>query len=189
MNLCHHFSVTQETFEQKIEQAINKAKLYLLGKFKLSIADTDDVVQNAALKAFKSLSSFQEKCSFDTWFISIAKNEAKSLFSKRDSSKELPDSELALENYSFSWHEPEVIKNEKINDISYIIHEATSKLSDNHQQVIKLMLKNCDSCQEIADILQIPVSSVRTRMFYAKKKLKKIIQSYAHQPNTKSLNN
>jgi RNA polymerase sigma-70 factor (ECF subfamily) len=181
--------MTQEIFEQKIQQAIDKAKLYLLGKFKMSASDADDVLQNAAIKAFKNLSSFQEKCSFDTWFISIAKNEAKALFSKRDSSKELPDSDFALKNYSFSWVEPEVIKNEKLNDISHIIHEALLKLSDNHQQVIKLMLNNCSSCQEIADTLQIPVSSVRTRMFYAKKKLKKIIQSHAHQSNIELFGN
>ena len=170
--------MTQEIFEQRIQQAIDKAKLYLLGKFKMSASDADDVLQNAAIKAFKNLSSFQEKCLFDTWFIS-----------KRDSSKELPDSDFALKNYSFSWVEPEVIKNEKLNDISHIIHEALLKLSDNHQQVIKLMLNNCSSCQEIADTLQIPVSSVRTRMFYAKKKLKKIIQSHAHQSNIELFGN
>jgi len=181
--------MTQETFEQKIKQSIDKTKLYLLSKFKMNSFDADDVLQNAAIKAFKSLHLFQERCSFDTWFTSIAKNEAKLLFSKRDSSKELPDSELALNNYSFTWVEPEVIKNEKLSDISHIIHECLLKLSDNHQQVIKLMLGNYNSCQEIAYALQIPISSVRTRMFYAKKKLKKIIQSHAHKSNIELFSN
>ena len=70
----------------------------------------------------------------------------------------------------------------KISEYEFLFSESLQKLSDNHKQVIELFLKNA-SQQEISNILNIPISSARTRLFYAKKKLKKIIKHHAYKSN------
>jgi RNA polymerase sigma-70 factor (ECF subfamily) len=172
--------MTEKDFVLKIPETLNKTKNFLAFKFKLHIHDINDILQNASLKAYKNLPFFREKCSFDTWFISIAKNEAKTFLLKRSKTKTVDDSEEFLKDYSFKWIEPEVNSKEEHEDVSLLLNEIISDLSSKHRVVIDLFLKD-HSSKEISSILNIPINSVRTRIFYARKKLKNLILTHGKQ--------
>lgn len=176
--------MNQEVFETKILEARKKAEKYLMSKYQLNYPDTQDTLQNALIKAYKNLSSFKDQSSFTTWYIAIAKNEAKTLLAKKNRKKEIEDSNDFLKNYSYSWEEPEVYKIDASQEARDLIEKSINFLSKEHKQVLKLMLNKSLSQKEISLKLKIPVNSVRTRFFYAKKKLRKIISSYAFNSRT-----
>lgn len=174
----------QESLEKEISEARKIAEKYLLSKFNLNYFDIQDVLQNTSIKACKNISSFKKESSFNTWYISIARNEALTILFKKKKSKEVEDTENLLINYSDSWIEPEINDCDKIQEIKNVINNAIKSLSVKHKEVLQLMLENSFSYREISSKLNIPINSVRTRFFYAKKTLRKIISSYAFNSRT-----
>lgn len=170
--------MTEEKFVLVFPKAFEKARNFIFSRYKIDHSTCEDILQNASLKAFKNLKSFQEKSSFDSWFISILINEVKNFFLSQKKSNIIDNSDVNLENYSFICEEPEITKKEKEEFVSYLLSESLSRLSEKHKIVIDLLLKD-KSPLEISKKLRIPISSVRTRTFYAKKNLKQIISSYA----------
>ena len=59
-----------------------------------------------------------------------------------------------------------------------LIHEAMNKLSDNHRIVLHLHYQEDLSVQEIAEILEIPVGSVKSRLHYARLQLKELLSPF-----------
>ena len=174
--------MTYKDFNARIEGAIKKARAYLLSRYSISEPDLDDVIQNAAIKAIRALKSFKNKSSFDTWFSTICRNELKTLFLK----KKREQSNVSLEDD----HLNEISLSDSEKTLPYdletrasIVNQALSKLSKNHQEIIKIALCHSGSSQEVADLLKIPVNSARTRLYYAKKHLKQLIKNHAHESN------
>jgi RNA polymerase sigma-70 factor (ECF subfamily) len=166
--------MTNSDFEEKIPLAIEKGKKILYSKFAINSHDIEDILQNAALKAFKNFPSFKGKSSFDTWFISITLNEAKNLFNSYKKSKIVDNSENIIQNYSFTWIEPEIYKKEKEVNTKFVFEKCLKKFSPKHREVLNLLRQEY-SQEDISKKLNIPISSVRTRFFYAKKNFKKFI--------------
>jgi len=168
--------MTNQEFNTLIEPALQKAKKYILSKFQINEFDLNDILQNSAIKAFKNLSQFQGKSSFETWFICIARNETNNFFSK----KKIEQVEITESLVCSSGEDP------LLKDYSSLVYGAVSELNEKNKQIINFFLDGSASSSEISELLKIPVSSVRTRLFYAKKKLKEIIvkkckeESYSH---------
>jgi RNA polymerase sigma-70 factor (ECF subfamily) len=81
--------------------------------------------------------------------------------------------------------EPEIKRQSDVNEAEFLIHDALQKLNGKHREIINLALRNAGSSKEIANILKIPIATARTRLFYAKQKMKKLIETHAHQSNIK----
>ena len=165
--------MTTQEFSEKIESSIQKGKAFLHTRFKLSSHDSEDCVQNSAIKAYKNLSSFGSKSQFDTWFLTIVKNEALNFLSK----KRLQFVELQ-EALAVKASEDDSNK-----DYIALVEQGLNQLNERNKTIIEMSIKQCYSTKEISEILNIPMSSVRTRLFYAKKKLKSIIKNNAHKSN------
>ena len=165
--------MTQKQFSERMVVATQKARAYIFSKYKLSESDVEDVLQEASLKAVKSYKKFLGKCSFYTWFISICKNEIKHFYkmsNRRDLFMPKHETERDLVTV-----EPEVKRRGDIEESEFLVREALTKLSDKHREIIDLAMQNAGTSKEIADILKIPIASARTRLHYAKKRLKKIL--------------
>jgi len=167
--------MSYQEFESKIGGAREKAKAYILSKAQINDADLQDILQETSLKAFKNLPAFRGRCSFETWFISICKNEMNALF-RANKKRQFPN-DVVLEI------SPEVYRKTEIEDCIYQVHEALAKLGDKHRQILELTLENLPP-KAAAELLKIPLSSVRTRLFYAKKQLKKVLErQLVHESN------
>jgi RNA polymerase sigma-70 factor (ECF subfamily) len=62
-----------------------------------------------------------------------------------------------------------------IHDRKATVEKALAKLSEQHREVMDLTFYQGFSCPEIAEILQCPVNTVKTRMFYARKQLRELL--------------
>ena len=71
-------------------------------------------------------------------------------------------------------NDPEAALQEK--DRSELLRRALSRLSLEHREIIDLVYYHEKSIEECADILGIPAATVKTRMFYARKKLAELVK-------------
>ena len=167
--------MSYQEFETKIGGAREKAKAYILSKTQINDADLQDILQETSLKAFKNLPAFRGGCAFETWFISICKNEMNALF-RRNKKRDFSDDVILGVG-------PEIYRKTETEDCVYRVHEALAELGEKHRQILELTLKNLPA-KDAAVLLKIPLSSARTRLFYAKKQLKKVLErKHVYQSN------
>ena len=64
-----------------------------------------------------------------------------------------------------------------------MLRDALTKLSPEHREIIDLVYYHEKSVDDAADILSIPRATVKTRMFYARKKLAELVQAWRIAPD------
>ena len=107
-----------------------------------------------------------------TWVLAIARFKALSALRRR------PDEELddetagAIEDPS---DDPEMTLEKK--DKSVLIRKCLTGLSADHREIIDLVYYHEKSVEEVAEIIGIPENTVKTRMFYARKKLAELLKA------------
>ena len=136
-----------------------------------SATDAEDLAQDAMVQAYVKLDSFQGNSAFYTWLYRIAFNLAMSHARKRRPVAILdgdPDHRLAepADQGASPVEQMETI--EQIESVQ----QAISELADEHRQVVVLReIEGCDY-EQIADVLEIPLGTVRSRLFRARLQLK-----------------
>lgn len=140
-----------------------------------------DLVQETFMKAFSSLASYRSEYRFSTWLYKIAANASIDHLRKRriqalslDRPMDTGDGTLEFEVPDYSYH-PEQDLVRKQQRIS--IDEAIASLPDKYREVIIYRHKDDKSYEEIADLLDIPVGTVKARIFRARELLKKKLKN------------
>ncbi len=139
--------------------------------------EAEDLVQETFVKAFRSLKSFNEEFAFSTWLYKIASNHTIDLLRKKrlqllsldepvrtregEMSREYPD-----ENFN---PERTLITSES----TRIIFQAIEALPEKYRTIISLRHKEDKSYEEIGQILNIPIGTVKARLFRARELLRK----------------
>lgn len=174
-----------------IEQALagsQKAYTFLMEKHRPAIFHiinkivrndeiANDLVQETFMKAFSALASYRSEFRFSTWLYKIAANCSIDHLRKRrlqalslDRPLETADGTVEIEVPDYSFHpERELEQKER----SFSIDEAIESLPPNYRDVIIYRHKEDKSYEEIADLLGIPVGTVKARIFRARELLKK----------------
>jgi RNA polymerase sigma-70 factor, ECF subfamily len=138
--------------------------------------DARDVVQEAFLHAYQSLHSFKGDARFFTWLYRIAVNTAISFKRKRKLVLRLQPTgdgggidPLDPNETNRPSHAIEMAELEKR------VHEALARLSAEHRSV--LVLKDMDGMkyEEMAEILQVPVGTIRSRLHRARLEMREIL--------------
>lgn len=128
-----------------------------------------DIVQEAFIKAFINLNSFNSKKKFSSWIYRISHNEALNVLKKYQ--KELP----MLPDFDFE--SPEDLENDfSQKEIARAIEKCLSRLPVAYSEPLALFYIEEKSYEEIGDILRLPQGTVATRISRAKLLMKKICQ-------------
>ncbi|MCX7665285.1 MAG: sigma-70 family RNA polymerase sigma factor [Gemmataceae bacterium] len=142
--------------------------------------DALDVVQESFIHAYQSLNSFKGDAEFFTWLYRIAFNAAISQKRKRkvQLSLDLP----ANENGRSQEPEDQSTLNQPSDRIEQEesdqrIHLALSRLAPEHRAVLILKDLEGHRYEEIAEILDIPIGTVRSRIHRARVELREIIEA------------
>ena len=138
--------------------------------------ETQDLVQEAFIKAYKALESFNKQYSFSTWLFKIASNNCIDHLRKKrlnttsiDAPIETADGNITQEIPDSSYNpETDIIRNEMVNTI----HEVIDQLPEKYREVINLRHKQDRSYEEIANELELPIGTVKARIFRAREILK-----------------
>ncbi len=137
----------------------------------------EDLVQETFMKAFASLATYRSEYKFSTWLYRIAANAAIDYLRKKrlktlslDAPVHGSDDmgSIDIPDYSYS---PEKEIEEREKRIS--INDAIDSLPEKYRLVIVYRHKDDKSYEEIAEALDIPIGTVKARIFRARELLKK----------------
>jgi RNA polymerase sigma-70 factor (ECF subfamily) len=146
--------------------------------------DAADLTQDTFIKAFHSIARFKGHSSFFSWLYRIAinaslshlrRNRMRRFFSLEKMADEDHNAELlqALVSQAAGGGKETVLK-----ELQEKLNEALQKLSFKHRTVITLFEIDQLSHQEIADIMECSVGTVRSRLHYAKQQLQAYLGDY-----------
>lgn len=152
---------------QKYQDRLYNTIVHVLG----SAEDARDVVQEAFVQAFLKLETFQGSSAFYTWLYRIAFNVAASHCRRRRPSvsveqvRQHTGSEPVDSNPG---PEARLEQQERCRQV----REALAALSDEHRRV--LVLREIDGCcyETIAEVLNVPIGTVRSRLHRARLQLR-----------------
>ncbi|MGY3237272.1 RNA polymerase sigma-70 factor (ECF subfamily) [Bradyrhizobium sp. USDA 4472] len=131
----------------------------------------EDLVSQVFLDVWRTAGQFQGRSQVSTWLLSIARFKALTAMRQRrfedidqEDVREIPDGsdtpEASLDR----------------SDTSAILRACVQKLSPAHREIITLIYYHEKSVEEVGQIIGIPQSTVKTRMFYARKQLADLLK-------------
>ncbi len=139
-------------------------------KFVKDIHIAEDIAQESFIKAFKSLNSFREESAFYTWLYRIAANTSKNYLTSKKRKKEYSESEVfSSEDANVDIFDipggdsPEEIL--AANNLREVIFESLSNLPEDIRTAISLREFEGLSYEEISEVLDCPIGTVRSRIF------------------------
>ena len=132
----------------------------------------EDLLSEVFLDVWRQAGRFQCRSSVSTWLMSIARHKALSA-RRRRTDAELDEKIQAT--IADPANDPEVALQEK--DRGELLRQALTRLSAEHREVIDLVYYHEKSVDEVAHILDVPPATVKTRMFYARKKLAELVNA------------
>jgi len=130
--------------------------------------DTEDITFDTFIRCFKALSSFDRNRSFSTWLFSIAHNLTVDFLRKHKQEYELLDERLPSRDDLVQEYE----RSEQLGRIE----EALVKLSLIDREIVIFFYKEEKSYKEIGEILNIPVTTIKTRLHRARKELRDLVR-------------
>ena len=132
----------------------------------------EDVLSDVFLDVWRQASPFKAHSSVSTWLLAIARYKALSA-RRRRTDAELDD-ELASSLVDPA-DDPELVLQKK-NRVE-VLRQSLARLSLEHGEVIDLVYYHGKSVKEVAKIVGISAATVKTRMFYARKKLAELVET------------
>ncbi len=126
----------------------------------------EDVISEVFLDVWRQASRFEGRSAVSTWLIAIARFKALSTLRKRREEGLDEETMEAIEEPS----DNPALAIEKI-DKGEKLRQCLAALTREHREVIDLVYYHEKSVEEVAQIIGIPENTVKTRMFYARKKL------------------
>jgi RNA polymerase sigma-70 factor, ECF subfamily len=132
----------------------------------------EDLVSDVFLDVWRQASRFEGRSSVSTWLIAIARFKAISARRRRTDAELDEGVESTVADTA---DDPGVVLEKKNRD--EVLRAALTRLSSEHKEIIDLVYYHEKSVDECAQIIGVPSGTVKTRMFYARKKLAELVQA------------
>lgn len=145
-----------------------KNDLYRIGKTRLNDDnDISDAIQETMINAYKHLKKLKDISNFKSWIIKILINECNKIYKKKNKSIKLFEKITVEET-------PNIIDN-SINSINSKLdfELLINKLNYEEKLIVTLYYNNKYSCNEISEILNMNINTVKSKLTRTKEKVKK----------------
>lgn len=170
----------KEDSYSKLVDKYQKPIYFHIRKMIKEVELVDDLVQEVFMKAFHNLSSYSNEYAFSTWLYRIATNHTIDYLRKKKlqtlsinqpyTTKD-GEMEIQLPDETYATDEP-VIKKER----KQIVQDAIADLPEKYRAVIEMRHMEEKSYQEIAEILDLPLGTVKAHIFRARELLYKALK-------------
>jgi RNA polymerase sigma-70 factor, ECF subfamily len=134
-------------------------------------ATAEDLISEVFLDVWRQAGKFEGRSAVSTWMLSIARFKALSALRRRPEQELDDETAERIEDQS---DDPETVLAKK--DKGTILRQCLTALSAEHREIVDLVYYHEKSVEEVAGIVGIPEATVKTRMFYARKKLSELLK-------------
>ena len=162
----------KELYQQSSKKMLSVCRIYIE-----DMHYAEDCMINGFCKVFNHIQKFENKGSFEGWIRRIMVNECLTFLRSNKTLIYVDDTRVA--NY-------DEVDDEVDNEwLDFNVQDVLDQLSEPYRLVFNLHILEDYSHQEIADLLNISVSTSKTQLFRAKAKLKEIVLSQKRKRNEK----
>ena len=136
-------------------------------------ATAEDLISEVFLDVWRQAAKFEGRSAVSTWILSMARFKALSSLRRR-TEDELDDETAGTIEDPEDNPETALAKKDK----GAALRQCLEKLSAEHREIVDLVYYHEKSVAEVASIVGIPEATVKTRMFYARKKLSELLKEH-----------
>ncbi len=158
----HSFRLLYRRYQHRVRQMLDRL---------CDPTNIDDVVQEVFLRAWKGLPKFRQNSQFSTWLYRIAWNVASDR--RQTLAQERSRLHTIAQNIDLQYDDPDVLQ------LHYqdLVRTGLSALSEEHRSVLVLHDLEELPQKEVAEILEIPVGTVKSRLFHARSGMRKFLEA------------
>ena len=135
-------------------------------------ATAEDLISEVFLDVWRQAGRFEGRSAVSTWLLAIARFKALSALRRKPEQELDEETAEAIEDTSDT---PDVTLAKK--ETGEVIKQCLTLLTAEHREIIDLVYYHEKSVEEVAEIVGIPEATVKTRMFYARKKLAELLKA------------
>jgi RNA polymerase sigma-70 factor, ECF subfamily len=132
----------------------------------------EDLVSDVFLDVWRQAASFEARSSVSTWLLAMGRYKALSALRRR---RDVELDDKMASSLADPSDNPETVLQKK--NTGEVLRQCVAGLSPAHGQIIDLVYYHEKSVSEVAEILAIPEATVKTRMFYARKRLGDLVMA------------
>ena len=129
----------------------------------------EDIVSEVFFDVWRQAGRFEGRSKVSTWILAIARYKA--ITALRQRQDDALDEE-ALKTVADDSDDPQAALEKK--DIGVVLRACLQQLSPEHREIIDLVYYHEKSVDEAAEIVGVPPNTVKTRMFYARKRVSEL---------------
>jgi RNA polymerase sigma-70 factor (ECF subfamily) len=133
-------------------------------------ATAEDLLSEVFIEVWRDAARFEARAQVSTWLLAIARNKALSMLRRRPTD-ELDEDALVLVEDPSDNPEAALQKSER----SELLRDCLKQLSPAHREIIDLVYYHERTIDDVAEIVGVPQSTVKTRMFYARKRIGELL--------------
>jgi RNA polymerase sigma-70 factor, ECF subfamily len=132
----------------------------------------EDLVSEVFLDVWRGAEGFKAKSQVSTWMLAIARHKALSALRRRSDQQLDEDAAMAIVDPA---NDAETTVDQR--ERSALVRQCLSQLATQHREVLDLVYYHEKSVDEVAAIVGAPVNTVKTRMFYARKRMQTMLEA------------
>jgi RNA polymerase sigma-70 factor, ECF subfamily len=136
-------------------------------------ATAEDLVSEVFLDVWRQAGRFEGRSQVSTWLLAIGRFKALSALRRRGEDELADEAAAAIEDPADN--PGDALQK---SDRNAILRQCIAALSAEHREIIDLVYYHEKSVEEVAEIVGIPEGTVKTRMFYARKKLADLLKGH-----------
>lgn len=154
------------------------SSLYRIGRtYRFNHQDTEDLMQDSYISAYRNLKSFENRSAFKTWISRIMFNQCYQRLHKPSFKNEIITDDLQSEKSNVMFHNKSKNENTPVNqELGHVIENAIHEIPEDYRIIFTLRELNGLSVAETAETVHISESNVKVRLNRAKTMLRNEIE-------------
>lgn len=153
----------------------------IISRFIRDSSEVNDVAQEAFIKAYRALGNFRGDSAFYTWMYRIAINTAKNYLVAK--SRRPPASDIELDDDE-SYSSSDLLKDQESpenllfrDELQRVVNQTIEELPEDLRTAVTLREFDGLSYEEIAEVMDCPMGTVRSRIFRAREAIDKQVKA------------